>query len=462
MPISPKADISPTRQVGVSATYMASDYDTDTAEASSGSQIYRVDLEVFEDSGAPAASLEMSLMAALVGDDTDGLDVTVNGVAVTLPTYSDSPAKNVTTDAHGRMTVEVDGSSSGALPQLVLIDDESVLAYQTVISPDWQNISRLSTLQAGDLDGTAATAYDGTALIAPAYQDGPDGPNLTAIATGVRNTIGGTSPPAGGEDALGPTRMVRMSPDLVSDTSGGRPWQAGEIPSFTLTLDDSAISFTYPLESHSLDPQDGLFHDIKDFTEYVYKEGKKVLEIAWDAAEDAATATVRALIEGVEDAITFVVETVEDAATVVVGFLASVAQDVERVLEWLSYVFEWQDIVNTATLIADSVTTAYQTFSTNLSGAVDDVVQHLDGAADQLKEDIGTALQPGGVVDQFLQSSLTGLQQTKQPPADVAGPLASSKSQTGWVAGRMTSGASAATLALPVTPTPACRRSHRT
>ena len=115
MPIPPKADISPTRQVGVSATYMASDYDTDTAEASSGSQIYRVDLEVFEDSGAPAASLEMSLMAALVGDDTDGLDVTVNGVAMTLPTYSDSPAKNVTTDAHGRLTVEgISGTSAGA------------------------------------------------------------------------------------------------------------------------------------------------------------------------------------------------------------------------------------------------------------------------------------------------------------------------------------------------------------
>lgn len=452
---TPKDDIPQDMLISYSWKYMAGDYSTDATGAvpTSGSQIYRVDVQVLHASGAPAANMPMGLYVANTPEVTQngGLNVTLNNQAFLVPPVTAEPPANINTDEFGKLVIEIDGSTSPSVPQLLLFDfdPEAIFAYMTTLTPDADNISRLSGLQGSDIASSnpTAVAYDNQPLIDDAYQG-----DLDAIAQGVQNTMGAVSAAPSAADVFAPRPMRRIARDALDDSSGLRPWQPGGVTNFLFSVSATGVNFdpggaTFPVEG-----LEDLFGDFGKFIDACYKEGKKVVSLGLQYVEDAGHAVIQSFIEGAEDALQFAVTTVEDAAKVVGAVLQSVAQSVERALEWLSWLFDWKDFVKTAEMIAGQVTTTLNAFATNLQSTVGDVTGKIDSLRDQIETNLSSALASDSTVSGKLGTGLGDMRSQTQSDAQSQNPtfmdaLASNHSQMNWAAGQVQSGSSSAALA---------------
>ena len=256
-----------------------------------------------------------------------------------------------------------------------------------VIYPDHESLTQLSNVQgtsppasaAGAVQGSGtaavpldlATGYDGSPLISSAYRD-PD--SLTAIASTVRNTVGTrtTTPAAAGSRLAGrhpAQKYVRAGgvlPNVVyapdATAAPTRPYVPGAEPVFTAALPSGKPAVytagTYDptrpasLQAAGAGQLGGVFSDIEDFKNNVIHGAEKVAKIAWKYTENAVTTVIHTAESEYDLAIT----DLEDAVTAVAGFFKSVVDDIKRAIEWLSALFNFENILKNHAYIKNAIT----------------------------------------------------------------------------------------------------------
>ena len=214
-----------------------------------------------------------------------------------------------------------------------------------------------------------ATGYDGSPLISSSYQDPA---SLTAIAATVRNTVGTrttTSAVTGSRLAgrHGPQKYVRpggVLPNVVyapdATAAPTRPYVPGADPIFTADLSSGKPVYTAgtydPTPPASLQADGagelGSVFSIEDFKTNVIHGAEKVAKIAWKFADEAVTTVIHTAEAEYDLAIT----DLEDAVTAVAGFFKSVVDDIKKAIEWLSALFNFENILKNHTYIKNAIT----------------------------------------------------------------------------------------------------------
>jgi hypothetical protein len=298
------------------------------------------------------------------------------------------------TDAAGNLTLALSaydngqpgGGSSGspnlACPPLFAWATFMAAGEAIVIYPDHESLTQLSNVQgisppasaagAGQGSGTAvpldqATGYDGSPLISSAYKD-PD--SLNAIASTVRNTVGRNTPAVTGSRLAGrhpvqkyvrPRGVLNVvyAPDAAAAPT--RPYVPGADPVFTADLSSGKPVYTAgtydPTRPSSLQAAGAgelgsVWHDIEDFKANVIHGAEKVAKIAWKFADEAVTA----VIHTAEAEYDLAINDLEDAVTAVAGFFKSVVDDIKKAIEWLSALFNFENILKNHTYIKNAIT----------------------------------------------------------------------------------------------------------
>jgi outer membrane protein assembly factor BamB len=371
-------------EFSVNSKLIVEDYDTSGAgnspkPAVGNNTSYRVTLTIVDENGFPRVSQAVKLWSS------DDLYVINQGATVTLT--PDQPVW-MQTDTSGNLTLALsaydDGSAATgtpnvACPALYAWSNFMPAGESIVIYPDHESLTSLSNVQGptssvSRVRGAApapltlqeATGYDGQPLILSDYQDAG---SLTAIASTVRNTIGTRNPATVGAGHAGSRphsrsqRYVKAGviPNVLQVPDSGdpaRPYVPGADPTFTIDLSSGK-----PVYSTKYDPsapptsQDGvgaplsIFTDIKHFVSNVVKGAESVAKLAWTFAENAVTT----VIHTAESVYNLTITTLEDAVTAVTGFFKSVVADIKKVVQWLSALFKWDNILKNHTYIKQAI-----------------------------------------------------------------------------------------------------------
>ena len=284
------------------------------------------------------------------------------------------------------MTARPPGTPNVACPPLFAWANFMSAGEAIVIYPDHESLGTLANVQGSASPASAAradaaagpapqfldqaTAYDGSPLILSSYQDPA---SLDAIASTVRNTVGtrntgtvGASRlTAGRHPAAKYIRPGAVVPNVVyaADASAPatRPYAPGAVPTFTVDLSSGQPVF----QAGTFDPSPpawlaapaspelgGIFSDIGHFIDNVVKGAEQVAKMAWQFTENA----VQTVIHTAENIYNLVITDVEDAITAVVGFLKTVVADIIKVIQWLSALFNWKNILRNHAYIKQSIT----------------------------------------------------------------------------------------------------------
>jgi outer membrane protein assembly factor BamB len=364
-------------EFSVNSKLIVEDYDTTGSAPVGNNTSYRVTLTIRDQNGMPRVNQAVKLWSA------DDLYVVNQGATVTLT--PDQPVW-MQTDSSGNLTLALsafdDGTPAGspnvACPALFAWSNFMPAEEAIVIYPDHESLTSLSTVQGSTSTSTLgqvrggspapltldqATGYDGQPLILSSYQDAD---SLTAIAATVRNTVGTRNPATVGARHLGSQRYVKAGviPNVlhVTDTavSPTRPYVPGADSIFTMDLSSGTPVFTAgtydPSRPSGYQPTEetalgSVFTDIRHFTSNVVKGAEKVGKMAWKFTENAVTT----VIHTAENEYQLVITDLEDAVTAVTGFLKSVVADIKKVIQWLSALFRWENILKNHAYIKNSI-----------------------------------------------------------------------------------------------------------
>jgi outer membrane protein assembly factor BamB len=338
-------------------------YDLSGTSAAPTTPAFQMMLSLYDINQAPQTSSNVSVWA------TDPVTVTAGGQSYSLGT-SLSQATVLPASTAGQLTLSSAGSIG--MTSLCLQPDFFVPGFYITVYPDTGNFRTMSNLTASDLDPTTAVDYTNQAILQANFQGLPA---RTAIASAISNTVGGQPQSTTNK----PIALIGK----LGDDAPSQSYQPGAVPSFTVDF-SSGITFT-PNSSEDIakwfgGPKgpgkfwsgDG-FLDFDDFITNIVNGIEGVGSIVWHFAEGVAGV----IVNGLKNAYQFVVETIEQAMQVATAIWKQVASDINSVVQWLSYLFNWTDIVNTHTLIKTQILTTisnYQTWIDNeLKEATNDV-----------------------------------------------------------------------------------------
>ena len=296
-----------------------------------------------------------------------------------------------------------------------------------------------STAGAVQGSGTAAvpldqaTGYDGSPLISSSYRD-PD--SLTAIASTVRNTVGTrtTAPAAAGSRLAsrhGPQKYVRpggVLPNVVyapdATAAPTRPYVPGADPVFTAALPSGkpvvyaagTYDPTRPASLQAAGPGElgSVFSDIEHFKNNVIHGAEMVAKMAWKYTENAVTTVIHTAESEYDLAIT----DLENAVTAVAGFFKSVVDDIKKAIQWLSALFNFENILKNHAYIKNAITNPTDPSNpgildrmatwvhNELNGTSTDSSTVLGGLTGQASAAVGSSAQ--GTAGQTVQSQQNG------------------------------------------------------
>ena len=366
---------------------MVEDYDP--ASATPTTPVYRTQLLTTRPDGTPQPKMQLQLWAGAA------MEVTIDGVTHSLPASRDG-APTFTTDELGQLTLTY--SASDISSPVLNASGPGLGVFSSV--PDFQVVRTLSTVQGPDLGPTRAKDYRGRPILLETYRNQE---SQTALADAIRNTVGRRGPSAALSAFLAGENMA----PLVG-AAGGQSIRPNEILHWTLDLGDEAVFIPSETEvlsatSARAEAQFGALRDFTNFLGDVVEGGERVANAAARWGRDS----IEFLIQTGEAAYRFTVRTLKDAVAVLRGILEAVVEAIEQVVEWLSFLFDWRDIVRTAEAMNDLVSGRLEAVRRQLDSALDlaiastesffqarenDVERLLGQLGDSHQETFGTAV----------------------------------------------------------------------
>ncbi|WP_224249082.1 outer membrane protein assembly factor BamB family protein [Hyalangium gracile] len=376
-----------THEFFVQTLPLADDYDTSGSQPVPKTPAFRAQLRLVDVRKNPRAFQPVKLTAS--GPAT----LTVKGQNYAVDV---DKAAWLVTDASGELGISL-RTTELLVPNLSLWGNFMQPQESIVIYLSQGVTTKLSQVQAEDLAADKAKDFQGNPLLKGKYQNVS---SQETIARTIRNSLGGgSSRGAASRPRADATRYLAF-PDSMPDTayvaSGpapGRPLSPGDIPNWTLVVGDTGLSFT-PLSDtapraprNPASPGDSrLLGSFGDFISDVIHGAGEVLSLTWQWAEGFVETSIEVFIDEMKKVYHLTVQTLEDAFTVVVGFLKTVVQDLEKVIEWLCWLFEWRDIIETQRKLASYILDNVSTFQTWLGnqisaglGDVDTFFQRMEG-----------------------------------------------------------------------------------
>ena len=353
------------RQVSFSSKMMVHDYTVADGSATPTKPAYHMRFSMTDDNGVPRAFENVSIWAA------QPTTVTIKGAAVSLGADRAS-AITVAADARGQVALTADAGVT--LPNLLFSPDYFGNRFVTGF-PDVGNLQRLMGVQGADLDRSVAKSFDGKPILAANRQDAQ---SRDSIAATIRNAIG----------------RQDNRPTLRAGEYPGQ-FVPGEIANWVVRLTDSAFIFQAQTDDEARQlflgeggiattPASAL-GDFLDFLANVVHGAEAVAEVVWTWVGNG----VRVLVTGVEQAYQFMVTTIDQAVQVLTGIVKQVVESVEKFVEWLSYLFDWNDIVKTHKLISEKATAAANVVKTWLDTEIENVEKSVDGWFKAQEDQIG-------------------------------------------------------------------------
>jgi outer membrane protein assembly factor BamB len=274
------------------------------------------------------------------------------------------------TDGNGELSLVVSATDLSC-PALYLWGNFMDTGESLVVYPDNSSLLQLSQVDAGSLQ--QATDYEGNLLV-------PDLASATALANTLTNAMAGgpaqNSPSSSGRARIqlsGPSQSSRpgrrprrpvsgapnngnsyvaypgQTPNLWhfpdSSASADRSYGTAANPNWEATFGASGISFTptiapapgvrpLALQSHLSfhDLLRNVVHGVENVTKIVYQTVENVVNVIVETAENIYNVTVSA---------------VEHAIAVVASAIKTAVKDIKRAIQWLSYLFNWKEILAT-------------------------------------------------------------------------------------------------------------------
>jgi len=349
-------------------------------------------------------------------------------------------------DATGKLVLSVQantniqaGVASGlSTPGLLLWASFMDPLERILIYPDQRLHAKLQNISGSDLQ--TATSYNyanpaqpGPVLLPTGFQGGKGTQgrkNADSLASAINNIIA-LKPPSAIAEGPGnsSTRYLAFPESMLGvmycatppDTT--RPAYPGAIPNWTLDLTSSSAVFTPQSSAEAVRQASASFRrnqpsgapefsfgGFSDFVNDVINGAEQALHTAWSDAEGEIQATIQSFQKSYQ----FVVHTVEDAAHVVLGILKSVLQDVENaielIIEALSWLFAWEDILATHNHIKSLINNAFS----QLPILIGQVETETDAFFDDLQSQIDSDL--SSLIHQISGTTLGGTAQNYSDP----------------------------------------------
>lgn len=309
----------------------------------------------------------------------------------------DTPAA-FQSDAAGKVNLSVQASTDiqagvGAglsTPALMLWASFMDPAERILIYPDQRLHAQLQSMTGADVQ--KLTTYNhtnptqpGTPLMPSAFQGSDGMANANALASAVNNTINLQKPSLNAVKGADETKYLAFPETMLGvsyaptapDTS--RAPQPGAVPNWSLDLTSGAAFTPHGSQAEAtlfadgfraargLKAPEGFFSDIVHFISNVIHGVEDVVMMTVHAVENV----LNAVIHTAENVYNLVVTTIEDAAHLVLGFFKSLIKDIEQVveaiIEALSWLFDWEDILVTHRQIKSLINTAFSQTTTLIS-----------------------------------------------------------------------------------------------
>ncbi|MBV9773986.1 MAG: PQQ-binding-like beta-propeller repeat protein [Gemmatimonadetes bacterium] len=408
---------------------MADDYDVSGPEPVPTSPAYRAQVALFDHNKSPRPFVNVKVWASA--------RATLRSGGATYAVGPDEPAW-VRADATGELDLVVEATTL-SVPSLSLWANFMLAEEAITLYPDQQVLERLSGVQAADLDPATARSFSGTPVLLPAYQDAG---SREHIASTIRNTLGRLKP----GDAGSPRYLAfpDSTPALRYRPSGGEPGRAfvpGDVPNWKVSISDSGVVFN-PFDTELPEAAPGsIWGDFTDFLDDVVDGTEKFISTTWKWVDGRLVVPVDKLKDGYR----FVVETVERAVAVMTGFLKQVVQDVEHVIEWLSWLFDWKDFVHAHDVILEHARRSFAGLSGWIDSEITSGISHVNDFFSQAEAGVESAFDK--VIASLGATSLADARKGYRDPSSVydAGGAAA-YAPTRWLQSRVTEGLASATL----------------
>jgi outer membrane protein assembly factor BamB len=329
---------------------------------------WRSSLRVLDTTGASRPNTPVVIWASAPAT------IEVDGKAVTVsPDFQGTVSTDAAGDLSMVITADTITSPSISLWCPFMASDESMVLY-----PDHDTLTGLSNVSGDDLK--SATTYSGDALLSmkTAAKAGD-------LASTVRGALGNTGASLGVTQSLlgapgksatrgqgkakakGRSRSSTSYIAFPDDTTNlvqqprsaptDRAYVDGSVPEWWVKVEDNVVSYqtSGPFDGFTATRKKKLTWD--DFFRDVVKGTKKVAHIAWKTAKKDA----KRIWNEAGDLYEFTVTTLERAASVVEAVFKAVVDDIKKVVQAISSIFDWSGIVDYHDTIRNAVHSAVTT-----------------------------------------------------------------------------------------------------
>lgn len=327
--------------------------------------------------------------------------ITVNSTQ-TYNIDPDTPA-TVMADASGNLVLTIPANTTSTTgltqncgfccPMLTLWGNFMLQNERIVVYPDQPLHEKMSTISGPALQnstgyGSTPTAT-GTAILPATYQGAAGSTGATNsqnLASAINNAIGQTQQSVA---ALLTTSSPYLGPGGSSPGVGysSTPPSSSTRPVVSLPLlfmpnpdNPNEMQFSDDLptiqawmqqQEQKFGTDDSFWGDLEDFVSDVVTAVVHTVTSVAVAVDNEFNSIVTAVVNGVEKAYKFTLQAAEDAANLVMGVLTSIANAivnaVESVIQALSFLFAWGDILNTHTAIIEMVAAMVNSLNDNLN-----------------------------------------------------------------------------------------------
>lgn len=317
---------------------------------------YRTHVRLLDPSSNPRVDKSVKVWAS------DTITITSGGYSSTV-----GPNKPVwlQTDTAGEIEI-ISAASDISTPALYLWGTFMDPQEAIVIYPDHRSLTTLSSVQGSDL--AAAKTFDGTDMLADKSGTGDLASTITNTLGGVAQSLDQTrrrnvvSLPIRSAQRLkgaSPTESYiafpESTPNMLYQAKAGntdRVYVRNSVPNWTTVINvDGTISFQPTAALISLTATATL--DFAAFVQNVAKGAHKIARIVVNTTD----AVYHAITDELGQIYHFVVDTVEKAIAVVSSVLKTIVKDIVKAVEWLSWLFNWTDILDTKNQIKSALTT---------------------------------------------------------------------------------------------------------
>lgn len=340
---------------------MADDYVASSTQPSGyqpANPCYRTHVRLLDTDSNPRVNKSVKVWAS------DAVTITSSGTTYALGPGS---AAWLMTDNSGELEI-IAAAQDISTPALYLWGTFMDQQEAIVIYPDHSALTKLSA--APDSDWSQGKTFDGNDLLT-----NPGG--SSALASTVRNTLGGvaqslaltrtqragrhrrgrrraTTPPGGIADTSTYIAFPHSTPNIVYQSTAGnadRVYVQSNTPNWSTVINaDGTLSYQPGMTRLNL--QDVLTLDFATFVQNVARGASKVAKVVVNTAD----AVYHTITDDLGRIYRFAVDTVEKAIAVVSSILKTVLKDIVKAVEWLSWLFNWDDFLATKDLMKAELT----------------------------------------------------------------------------------------------------------